>query len=92
MVAADGTPLLWSESGFASPEVAGGLPGPIADLLARAPELAERVRQLKERPPAVSPAALIPAGIEAFAANSRLAGLHTCLSLLTLIPSASTVK
>ena len=66
LVAADGTPVLVCESGFASPEIAGGLPGPVAELLARAPELAERVRQLEDRPPAVSPAALTPAGIEAF--------------------------
>ncbi len=40
LVADDGSPVLICESGWGSPEVAGGIPGPVADLLARAPELA----------------------------------------------------
>jgi hypothetical protein len=41
LVAADGSPVLICESGWGSPELAGGIPGPVADLLARTPELAE---------------------------------------------------
>jgi hypothetical protein len=49
LVAADGTEVLSFDGGYGSPEVAGGLPGPVADLLARAPELAERVRELEDQ-------------------------------------------
>jgi hypothetical protein len=33
LVAADGSPVLICESGWGSPELAGGIPGPVADLL-----------------------------------------------------------
>ncbi len=45
---ATGEPVLLVDDGYGSPEVAGGLPGPIADLLARAPELQAQVQLLQQ--------------------------------------------
>lgn len=45
---ATGEPVLLVDDGYGSPSVAGGLFGPVADLLARAPELEAQVRLLQQ--------------------------------------------
>src|SRR3954469_22858543 len=53
---ATGEPVLLVDDGYGSPEVAGGLPGPVADLLARAPELEAQVQLLRQALLSDSPA------------------------------------